>query len=76
VNRLQKLAAAKSATSGVVVAYRSSTASRAQALKQAREVASALKVANPELRLVVRTTTAKNSACRASANRCVVVNLS
>ena len=76
VNKLQKLAAAKSATSGVVVAYRSKTATKAQALKQAQAVAKALKVANPNLNLVVRTTTAKNSACRTSANRCVAVNLS
>ena len=75
VNKLQKLAAAKSATSGVVVAYRSNTATKAQALKQARAVAKALKVANPNLNLVVRTSTAKNSACKASANRCVAVNL-
>jgi BarA-like signal transduction histidine kinase len=73
---LEKLAAAKSATSGVVVAYRSNTATKAEALKQARAVAKALKVANPNLNLVVRTTTAKNSACKASANRCVAVNLS
>jgi hypothetical protein len=76
VNKLQKLAAAKSATSGIVVAYRSNTATKAQALKQAQAVAKALKVANPKLNLVIRTTKAKNSACKASANRCVAVNLS
>jgi hypothetical protein len=58
------------------VAYRSKTATKAQALKQAQAVAKALKVANPKLNLVIRTTKAKNSACKASANRCVAVNLS
>jgi hypothetical protein len=76
VNRLSKLSAAKDATDGVVVAYRSKTGSKAQGLKQARAVAKALRVANPNLKLVVRTTDVKNSACQSTANRCVVVNLS